>query len=114
MEVGNPKNDTGGGLDTKGCVKGKGEKARIYAAYPILAHNTYVVVNTSHDIWLAAASQRAAGRRRRSSRHSASCPCRYAAMGSIALRMFPKLVGGYETNKPYWLMYHTLLLSVAI
>ena len=82
----NPKNDTGGGLDTKGCVRGEGEKARIYAASPILTHNTYVVVNTSHDIWLAAASQRAAGRR--SSRHSASCPCRYAAMGSITLRMF--------------------------
>lgn len=77
-----------GGLDTKGCVRGEGEKARIYAASPILTHNTYVVVNTSHDIWLAAASQRAAGRRRRSSRHSASCPCRYAAMGSITLRMF--------------------------
>ena len=91
MEVGNPKNDTGGGLDTKGCVKGKGEKARIYAAYPILAHNTYVMVNTGHDVRLAAASQRAAGRRRRSSRHSASCPCRYAAMGSITLRKSCKL-----------------------
>lgn len=55
MEVGNPKNDTGGGgLDTKGCVKGKGEKARIYAAYPILAHNTYVMVNTSHDVGMVA------------------------------------------------------------
>lgn len=43
-----------GGLDTKGCVKGKGEKARIYAAYPILAHNTYVMVNTSHDVGMVA------------------------------------------------------------
>ena len=46
----------------------------------------------------AAASQRAAGRRRRSSRHSASCPCRYAAMGSITLRMF--LNYDNQINKP--------------
>ena len=54
----------------------------------------------------AAASQRAAGRRRRSSRHSASCPCRYAAMGSITLRMFLNHTQYLQIFNFYFLLFH--------